>query len=196
MKSNTFWILLAIVAIFLAGYFVSVCFNVPEIMFENELNPLDALSILVTIILAVIIALHFDVHKEQRKNIQEIVSSRIRELQELIDKLQDKVSENDLSFYEVASIIKRINSSLMVVFNAIERGRLNVRIDKTEYQKIINDIKKLATDTSPVPPGTEPAIAITSNKIRFSTNRIAEIVTKTEVFKNKVFDLQITLCTS
>lgn len=194
MKINSIWFYLAILSAIAAGFVVGTCYYIPGVEFEKELNPVDAVSLFVTVIIAVVVAMHFDIVKERRKGIQDIVASRINEIYSLINTLQDKVGNREIHLVEANSNIKRINTSLQLVFKIIENKKISIKYTIDEYQNIINEVKKLATDVPLIQGDGEFKIKIEQNIIKYSASHAAEIEGKIEIIKNKVFELQVALC--
>lgn len=196
MKINSILFGSVIMSVFVSGFIVGTCYYVPGIKFTNELNPLDALSIIVTIIIAVIVAMYFDVVKERRKAIQDITVTRINDINSLVNIFQEKVSRREIHYVEATSTLKRINTSLQLIFKVIGDKNITVNFTITEFQDVIKNINRLATDAFVVQCEIDPEIKIENNTVKYSAARAAEIETKVEVIKNKVFELQVALCSA
>ncbi len=194
MKISSIWFYIAILSALAAGFIVGTCYYMPGVEFEKELNPIDAVSLLVTVIIAIVVAMHFDIVKERRKGIQDIAASRINEIYGLINTLQDKVGSREIHLVEANSTLKRINTSLQLVFTVITEKNISVKYTVNEYQGAINEIKKLATDVPLIQGTGEYIIKIEQNIVKYSASRAAEIEAKIEIVKNKVFELQVALC--
>ena len=64
MSSKNYIFLFLVITTFFVGFIIGNLFNIPRIEIDKNINPLDALSIFVTLFIALLITVFFQTKKE------------------------------------------------------------------------------------------------------------------------------------
>lgn len=185
-------ILTGVVLLIIGILIGKLCF-IPGVTMGREINPVHALSILVSLLIACILAIWIDRHKEKNKTEKSLVIKRIDDSILILETIHEKLLSHSIGVVEVASLLKRLSMQI----NCLKKLVCTHSICRPDqFEKCINEIsdfKALITSTPAVEeePGIEPAVRAVDNIYHYSKNRIIEIETKVEILKNYTLELQM-----
>jgi len=174
------------------GFLIGKMVAVPELTIDTKINPLHALSILVTLIVALVISLFFEREKEKNRVAISLIIKRIDKAAEMIDSLYLSVMENQIKQNSAYSLPKRIHNSLKCVWDMFGQYNMNVEVEFSELEVILREVKSLMTNT-PINGGSSgehPPIKVEDNNIIYSDARVAEIGIYIEKIQNKLYKTQ------
>lgn len=162
----------------------------PDITIDTKLNPLHALSILVTLLVAFLVTVVFQTKKELNNSQNSIIVKRVDKVIELLDDLSDQVESGNVAVNLAPSITKRAHTSLNYIWNAFPEYNIIVTTGFDAVQNEARKIKDLLT-TSPVSESAGQPVKIEDGKYVYNEPRIAEITFHIENLKNILFKTQL-----
>lgn len=195
MKSDNFWIVLSGGVIFLIGFLIGKIFDIPGITIDTKLNPLHALSILVTLLIAIFISVLFQKNKDINNTANSIVIKRIDKIIEILDSLNELILDGSIETGKAPSISKRVYSSLKCVFASLTENNINISVDFKTVEDKNRKIKDLLTNTPALSDSSitlvSPPIKVEEKKYIYNADRISEIEKEIEDLKNDLFKAQL-----
>jgi len=165
---------------------------IPGLTIQKEINPVHAISIFTTILIAILVSIIFDKEKEKNNSEKQLIVNRINSALEIADLLHSKVAEKQIELSSAVSIIKRINITVSCIYKTLELVKLKVTPDKSECQGRIKDLNVSMTYTSVCDKGKpSPHIAVIKGILTYSPQRVSELETQIEHLKNMLLELQV-----
>lgn len=191
MKNNNYyWILL--ITVFLIGVIFGIFVDIPGITIDTKINPLHALSILVTLFIAVSISVVFQKNKDINNTANSIIIKRIDKIIEILDSLNELILEESIETTKGNSIPKRIHSSLKCVFDSLIENTINISIKFETIEEKHRKIKDLLTNTPAKTDSTDsPPVKVENEKYVYNATRVSEISKNIEDLKNDLFKTQL-----
>jgi hypothetical protein len=192
MKDKLFCKILLLTTIFLMGILLGKIIDIPGITIDTKINPLHALSILVTFLIALLITVYFQTNKEINNAANSIIIKRIDKVIEILDILNELILDGSIEILKAPSITKRVYSSLNCIFQSIKENNINVTVDFKTVEDRSRKIKDLLTDTpAKIDTDTVAPIHIADNKYVYSSARVSELERQIEDLKNDLFRAQL-----
>lgn len=94
------------------GFFAGKLHFLPgDVVIDKNINPMHALSIFVTLFIAILITVFFQTKKEINNTENEIIIKRIDKIIEIIDCLYDSVCSGKVAVSQAPALVKRIHVS-------------------------------------------------------------------------------------
>lgn len=179
--------------IFSFGYLMSKITNLPFFSIQKEINPLHLLSILTTILVAVLISIIFDQHKEKNKIGKSLFFKRINDIDFMLDKLHETLESSSIDLIHAISVNKRLRSAMTFVFIALKKNKIIVDTQKAQIDKYLKELNVSMTSTpvSSAETNSSPTIEIRAGLITYSDQRASQIGSQIEVLRNELFKLQM-----
>ena len=194
MKSNKvyFFGLLVFIAIVI-GFLAGKMYDVPGLTLDRKINPLHALSIIVTVFIAIVISIFFEKEKEKNKVIKEIIIRRIDKTIDLTESLIDLVATGKIRSEVVPGYPKRIHSSLKCSWSSFENNKIKTVVDFSELELIIRELKNLLTNTPINASGSlaDAPISAKNGYFLYNEARVSEVSVELEKLKNMLFKAQL-----
>lgn len=194
MKSSKFYLVLVLIVISLfIGVLVGKMYNVPVLTIDTNINPLHALSMIITVFIAIVITIYFDHEKEKNKVVKEIIIKRIDNAISIVETLFDAVSAGKIKSEVIPGYPKRIHSSLKCSWSSFSDNKIETSISFSELELVIRELKKLLTDTPLNNNGVDGAAPIKAENgcFIYSEARVSEVSVELEKLKNKLFKAQL-----
>ena len=179
----------------IVGYIIRCyCQNFSFFVIKKEIDLLNILSLLTTIIIAILVSIVISKEREKDRIKKNLIIKRIDDLVLLIDSLHKSLFDAKIKLTSIFSILKRINTTMNCLKyicckiddsdNKIEKNMTLIKEIKTDLT--YTEIKKnIAIDKSMLP------IYVEDDFCHYSPQRIQEVETKIEKLKNQLFNLQI-----
>lgn len=183
-----------LLTVFVIGITVGKLFSLPkEIVIDNNINPMHALSILVTLLIAILITVFFQTRKEINNTENEIIIKRIDKIVEIIDCLHDSVCSGKVAVSQAPALVKRIyNSSKYIWESSFDDQTINISIKLDSIETETRKINDLLTNTPAINTDIQkPPVKVVEDKYEYNDARIVEIEQHLEELKNKLFQAQL-----
>ncbi|HUX54910.1 MAG TPA: hypothetical protein VMV56_10880 [Williamwhitmania sp.] len=171
-------------------------YTIPGIKFDNQVDPLHALSILVTFAIAVLLSVFFEAHKKKDSTQKEIMIKRVDRVLNTLEELHKAILTGKIDFQTAVSLPKRLNKTFDYIWESLKINKINVKIEKSEIINLIRDLKDLLTNT---PTNEERKlkkycpITVNDNLLIYASPRVTEICSKLEEINNKLFQTQLNI---
>lgn len=192
IRENKLWIGLLYVTIFSIGFITGKLVQIPGFVVDKNINILHALSIFVTLLVALSISVFFQKNKDINNSANEIIINRIDKIVEILDSLNEAVLEGRIGVLKAPSMSKRIYSSLKCVFKSIEDYSIPISFDFSFIENKHRIMKDLLTST-PAHNNEENSmpVKVEDDNYIYNSARISEIEKNIEEFKNILFGVQL-----
>ena len=162
---------------------------------SKEVNIVDALTLFVTIGVAIYIAKILEKEVQDVRIEKELYIAKITEIESILKDFEILVEEKDSSYNKINN---RINSCRMKkgsIFNTIKENLKQVKTkDFDNFEKGITDginsLKRLLTET-PAVAEENPAISVKKDIVTYSSNRIIEINTEINSISDNLFKIKV-----
>ena len=138
---------LLLLTVFFLGFIVSKAFDVPGITIDTNINPLHALSIIVTLLIALLITVYFQTNKEVNNVANGIIIKRIDKIIDIIDSLHDSIIEENITTSSAPSTVKRIHTSLKYISTSLSDQEIKVSVEFNDLEIETRKINDLLTNT-------------------------------------------------
>lgn len=176
------------------GITLGKLFNWGYFVLSHEISIIDALSIFITIGLAIYITNALEKQIQNRRVEKDLLLAKISETEQCIGIISDVIGTENINYSKLVYLLKNCNKSTNVIFKTIDELKLkSVKKDsetETNLKKNIKDIRRLSTGTSIVASEVDAPIAVENGIIRFSPNRIIEIDSVLDDMKDNYFKLK------
>ena len=190
MKSIKLWHVLVLCLLSaIIGALIIRMVDIPGIKIQKDINPLHALSIVLTLFVAIYISIIFDHKKEALKSIKQVLINRITSVNEIIDSLQIETATGCCEYSRVTSSIKRIFISISCILKICKLSKIEYNDLEEKIKVQSNTVKTLMTET-PISASGNVEISVSEGKINYNPSRRSEIETAIEALKNIILDLQ------
>lgn len=192
---NKFQVIVLLVVVVI-GFTLGRIFSVPGIEIDKQLNPIDILSIGVTIILTYFVSKILDKEKAISQFEKDLINKRFFELDELVNTTKAQVLSRSIPLPTATSFIKRFSLTLQNICSVIEKIGLDYNKEQKEKLFInIRDLRNALTDTPFVNEddlqNTNVPISVRDSIIQYNTNTVATIENKFEELKTNLFLFQL-----
>ena len=162
---------------------------------SKEVSIIDALTLFVTIGVAIYVAKILEKEVQDVRIEKELYIAKITEIESILKDFEILVEEKDSSYNRINN---RINSCRMKkgsIFNTIKEKFRQVKtkdFDRSEKEITdgINSLKRLLTET-PAVKETNPAISVKKDIVTYSPNRIIEIYTEINFINENLFKMKV-----
>lgn len=180
------------VSLFSIGFITGKLFDIPVFTMDTNINPLQALSILVTLLVALLISVYFQRNKDINNSANLIIIKRIDKVVDILDMLSELVLEGSIHLEKAPSISKRVYSSLKCIHQCVNDNSIDVSVTWDSIENKHRLIKDLLTNT-PAHTSEEqsPPIKVENGKYVYNLSRISEIEKNIEDLKNSIFKTQL-----
>lgn len=197
MRNKLINIVLSII-IFFCGFIISKYFQVPELTLNKQIDGINVLSILISIVIALVFYRYFDKIKEDRVREKELILNRVEEIYQIVNEDSLVFNNSKLEYSQAASSLKRIGMQIKNIENIL--NICNISLEEDFYKKIIEIIRRLKdlqTDTPYKVLDSEDLkkvdlpLEVKEGIITYSKSRINEINKEYDNLKNAILDYQL-----
>jgi hypothetical protein len=193
IKDKNFWCtVLLLTTIFFIGFILGKLIEVPFITIEKNINPLHALSILVTLLVALVISVFFQKNKDINNTANDIIIKRVDKIVDMLDILNESILEGSIEVIKAPAISKRIYSSLKCVNQSLIDYSISISATFDSIEQKHRLIKDLLTNT-PAHNGNDAPmpVKVENEKYVYTSARISEIERNIEDLKNSLYKTQL-----
>ncbi len=167
--------------------------------FDEEINSVQLLQLICTVILAWLVTTVLDKQKQAEKTVKEIILKRAEELHSFVHDTAIKFSSGEFLYTDAASAAKRINVATDRICKLLEANKITCDAQiKTNIVAQADKMLDLMTNT-PVhdPKATAPPVVEVKNgKLHFREDRALEIENAFEDLKHHIMSLQLSIINS
>lgn len=176
MNSNFNYQWLVYVLIFFLGYFIGGgSINIEGWSFKKELDPLQLVSIILSVVLFVYIALRIDKSKERSKAKKDIIIKKSDAVISIIHEFSRKVSSGNIPYNETAPALKEIYTNFSSFNCFVNKCALKNSLFKKEFESAYLNLRNLATLTPKKGSETNIDIYIKDKYLCYGSQRTGEI---------------------
>lgn len=185
------------VLLFIGGFLVKSWTEV-GVKFNGEVNILDAITLIVTIILGIYIAKILEKEVQDKRIEKDMYLAKIGEIENFIqeiEKLINNLHASSISYKQIVNIEHRCRRKRNSIFQYI-MGKVNGKMRKqlSEYDNKLKtdfkDLRQMLTQTSAC--DEEPKDVIVENDIvQYSLSRISEILSTIESVENELLEVRV-----
>lgn len=178
------------------GFIISRYINIPHFQVSQNIDIANLLSILTTIWLAFFITNVLEKKNSDSRIEKDLIIARVAALYEIAETLQIELGTGKVALTEVASSIKRINTSLQSIYKIVTICNFDIEDDlKSNIKEILSDIRNTLTSTPSVKieelENPDLPISVRESVIYYNRERVSEIEVKFDNLKNLLLELQI-----
>lgn len=175
MKVSNVGIILIFIAAACLGYISNEFTTIPGLAFSNELDPLDALSILLSFIIVIYLSVIFERFKEGNRLKKDIVIKKCEDFFNYLDRIHSEISQSSVEINKITNGTKRIYESFESLCMLIKSAGFYCEAFNADFMREHRELRILATYTSAAPSTTDPEIRVQNGAFIYSTSRINEI---------------------
>ncbi len=180
----------------LLGIWIGKVTDFPHFEISKSIDLINVLSILVTVLLAILITVYFDKRKSDNRIEKDLILRRVDNIYEITNELQREAISGEIPYTEAASSIKRINTSMQSIYKTVDKCEFSIKDDiKTSIRNAISDLRDILTDTPKMTEAqiekSDLPIEVKNGIIKFNRQRISQIEVKFDSLKDKLLELEI-----
>lgn len=184
------------IALVLVGVVLGKFIDFPYFEISKKVDLINALSILVTILIAVLITVFFDKRKNDNRIEKDLILRRVDNVYEITNDLQKESISGEIPYTEAASMIKRINTSIQSIYKTVEKCQFTIENDiKESIKNAISDLRNILTDTPKINEEkiekSDLPIEVKDGVISYNRQRIGQIEAKFDGLKDCLLELEV-----
>jgi len=156
-----------------------------------DVNIAEGLIIITTIFSAYWVSTVLSNNSQHVRYQKEILIRELDESSLFLEKLAPEIQKNDINFFYVSSIPKRVRMKIKTVYQLLDKCKISAEKNiKREIYALLEDLNKLLTETpivkSSVKTNESAEITIKENTISYNENRKRKIELKIDKIKTQV----------
>ena len=180
----------------LVGILIGKFLSFPHFEISPKINLVNATSILVTVLIAVLITVFFDKRKSDNRIEKDLILGRVDNVYEITNELQKESVSGKIQYTEAASSIKRISTAMQSIYRTVDKCEFTIKDDiKTSIQSAISQQRDLLTDTPKMSEdqieNSDLPIEVRDGIIKYNRQRIGQIEANFDVLKDCLLELEI-----
>lgn len=184
------------ICLILVGIVIGKFLDFPYFEISKTIDLTNILSILVTILLAILITVFFDKKKNDNRIEKDLILRRVENVYEITNELQREAISGAIPYTEAASSIKRINTSMQSIYRTVEKCEFTIKDDiKQSIKSAISDLRDILTDTPKLTEAqiesSDLPIEVKDGIISFNRQRIGQIEARFDILKDNLLELEI-----
>jgi hypothetical protein len=167
--------------------------------FDDEINAVQLLQLVVTVILAWLVTSILDKQKQAEKSAKEILLKRAEELHTFVTESAAKSSSGDFLYAEAAATTKRVSVATDRICRLLEANK--IACDAAIRAGIVSQVDKLwelmtNTPVSDHNDTRQPAVRVEEGRLYFQPERALEIENAFEELKHSIMSLELAIINS
>jgi len=183
-------------SLFAIGFIVAKFYNFPYFEISKSIDLTNVLSLVVTILLAILITTFFEKKNNDHRVEKDLIINRIGNIFEIASTLQIESITGKIPFTEAASSIKRINTALSSIYKIVDKCYFSISDDiKEKIKTNLSDLRETLTNTPKLIEeqikAADIPIEVKEGIIYFNRDRIAQIEVRFDSLKDLLLELQI-----
>lgn len=191
MSRNSMKVILSAIAGTILGFFISKQLSIPYFEIAKKVNVIDAITLIVTICIAVFLSMYYDTHKDSKRATNELLLKRAEFSLEQLELLENEISDGENRFHKIMFYCKLMNSSVSLITDMIgESNADSPYLDELRKQSV--SLRKLLSDDKKSPDGTHP-VQIKKGVISYSSERSTIILNSINEIRKLFVKFQISL---
>jgi hypothetical protein len=161
----------------------------------KEISIIEALTLFVTIGLAIYVAKIVEKEVQNDRIEKELYIAKITELEQLLNDFETLLEEKEIIYNKINNRIHSCRIKKNSIFGNIKGNLKQLRTNdidlfEKEITNKINSLKRLLTETSAVP-STTPELSVKKGIANFSANRMIEIYTEINAINENLFKMKV-----
>jgi hypothetical protein len=195
MKKETIIKYIICFVVFSIGVILGKLSNWGYFELVKEISIIEALTLFVTIGLAIYVAKIVEKEVQNDRIEKELYIAKITELERLLNDFESLLEEKEIIYNKINSRIHSCRIKKNSIFGNIKDNLKQLKISdidlfEKEITNKINSLKRLLTETSAVP-STTPELSVKKGIASFSTNRMIEICTEINAINENLFKMKV-----
>jgi len=185
---------IAFVVVFSIGIIFGKLFNWGYFELVKEISIIDALTLFITIGLAIYVAKILEKEVQDVRTEKELYIAKISELENLLCSFESIIEEKDAIYKKITNRIHSCYIKKNSIFNNIKKYK-QIKINEiNSFEKEISEkmksLKRLLTDT-PAIQSKNPELSVKKGIANFSDSRIIEICTEINALNENLFKMKV-----
>ena len=185
------------VLLFIGGFLIKSWIEV-GIKFDGEVNILDAITLIVTIILGIYIAKILEKEVQDKRIEKDMYLAKIGEIENFIqeiEKLINNLHGSSISYKQIVNMEHRCRRKRNSIFQYI-MGKANGKMQKqlSEYDNKLKtdfkDLRQMLTQTSACDEAPKDVI-VENDVVQYSLSRTSEILSTIESVENELLEVRV-----
>jgi len=164
--------------------------------FDDKIDPVEFLSLVCTIILALVVVFVLDRQKDAEKSAKVVLLKRVEELHALVSENAASARGGRLPYTQAAAMLKRVELTVNRLWRLLEGAEVTcdpeVRLSILRQLEVMDP---LLTDTPTAAPflGNLPALRVENGILLFNEQRSNEVETAFEDLRDKLTTLDFAI---
>lgn len=188
IKGSIIWF-----CIFFTGVLSSHFFNLDRWSLKREIDPLQVISIIISIFVVIYISMRFDKLKERSKVKKDIIIRKSDDLIYLIRQLLNEMRISRIEINKASSMFKIIYTEFDSLSYFVDRAGLSTTRHKELFLANYRNVRSLTTKTPTKGSPDEKELFIKDGHINFSASRSNRINAELKKLENLIIDEQVRL---
>ncbi len=178
------------------GILIGKFLNFPYFEISKNIDLVNILSIIVTMLLAILITVFFDKQKSDNRVEKDLILRRVESIYEITNTLQKESVSGAIPYTDATSSIKRINTSIQSIYKIVTKCQFSIKDDiKILIKDAISDLRDILTDTPKLAEeqieNSDLPIEVKNGVLKFNKQRINQIEAKFDTLKDCLLELEI-----
>lgn len=191
-SSLAIWLLICTLCLVL-GWILgkAVTFGIFEV--DPQINVVDVVSILVTILAAVILGVVIDKRKLDGRSMKDLFIGKANKIEAILETLESEVARGPYPLGMATASLKRMNVTFIDLCKRLQENGISVppKIG-TDFKNNLRTLKDRLTNTPPV--GTsDTSITIHQDTVTLSPSRLALAKSDIDKIESNLFQLQLVI---
>jgi hypothetical protein len=187
--------ILGTIVIFSIGVTIGKLLNWGYFELVKEISIIDALTLFITIGLAIYVAKILEKEVQDVRIEKELYMAKITELEGILNNFETLIEEKEVIYSKINNRIHSCRIKKNSIFDSIKDSLKQIEISdidsfEREITDKINSLKRLLTETPAVPSKT-PELSVKRGIANYSTNRAIEICTEINAINENLFKMKV-----
>ena len=197
MNKRTIIEIIVGVLLFMGGFLIKSWIEV-GIKFDGEVNILDAITLIVTIILGIYIAKILEKEVQDKRIEKDMYLAKIGEIENFIQEIEKLINNlhcSSINYKQIVNMEHRCRRKRNSIFQYII-GKANGKMRKqlSEYDNKLKadfkDLRQMLTQTSACDEAPKDVI-VENDVVQYSLNRTSEILSTIESIENELLEVRV-----
>ncbi|MBU2949708.1 hypothetical protein KO493_03240 [Tamlana agarivorans] len=182
------------------GFILSKYFQIPHVTLAKEVDGVNLLAILVSIVIAYVFYKYFDKAKENRVREKELIIARVEEIYQYVKETSNKINDKKIEYTQATSSLKRLVIQIKSIEKLLNIADIQINNEcRKEIIEITRSLRELQTDSPSKSiyaddlESIDLPIKVKEGIIFYSESRFNEINSEYDKLKNKILEYQLVI---